>query len=282
MSQAAIVALLAMKGGVGKTTGTLCLASASRAKGLRTLVVDLDPQRNTTETIINPDYLAAVAAARTRKDLPDMLVDLLEMENPTREDVLRAIHSGSDVWSGVDVLPASLSLASFEQGSPVMVTKLREILALISDLYDVILLDCPPSFLMLTTMAAYAAQIILVIGEPARFGLSGLMDTWKLLARLVEAGLPDLLEAAVIVNLYDQRESDDRVRFKEIAAAFKSIMWADVLFRRVVVGLAIDAGVPLHDYQDQPRYKDKRREEVTTIVDGWLNSILVKTGKKAA
>jgi chromosome partitioning protein len=260
-----IIALLAMKGGVGKTTCALGLASAARARGKRVLFVDLDPQRNSTDSLVDAEFRKACLKARKRRDEPEALLDLLETDDPTREEVLEIIRSGVGKWKGVDVLPATRFLHTIERAGPDMVTKLREILALVADLYDVIVIDTRPAFGMLTTMAVYAANVALVVAEPKKYGLSGLVDTWDQLTRLKEAGLPDLRRAAVIGNQYDARQIEDRERMEQITKRFKPVMWEEILADRTVVSLANNADTPIHDYQDP------RVPESTKTLDAWLD-----------
>ena len=139
------VAVLSLKGGVGKTTVVLGLASAAMRRGVRTLVVDLDPQCNAT---------ACLEPEQTGKGISDVLAD-------PRPDVLRAAITGSAWGDEVDVLVGSEDAESHNGNHPERtLTRLTEALSELDDLiadgelpYQLVLLDCPPSLGRLTRSA---------------------------------------------------------------------------------------------------------------------------------
>ena len=143
----AVVALLNQKGGVGKTSVTLGLASAAASARRRVLVVDLDPQASATWVLgIDPDEVECSTA-----------------------DVLRDVPATSAIrpsaWGPhVDVIPATTALQELEVGTP---TRLREALVEVAARYDHILLDCPPSLGNLTRSGLIAARHALIVVEPA-------------------------------------------------------------------------------------------------------------------
>ncbi|MDT7797148.1 MAG: hypothetical protein QOI78_581, partial [Actinomycetota bacterium] len=159
------VAVLSLKGGVGKTTVALGVASAALRRGTRTLVVDLDPQGNAT-TSLDPPYTDAT------------LADVLE--DPTRETLTRAI--APSVWSeDVDVLVGaeelellndpdadSDRLANFSRALDELHREpLRE------TPYELVILDCPPSLGRLTKSALVAADSALIVTEPTMYAVAG-------------------------------------------------------------------------------------------------------------
>jgi len=175
-----IAALLNQKGGVGKTTVTLGLASAAAEAGDRVLVVDLDPQGSST-WVLGHDPSA---------------------DQPSTADVLGPGHAPLNIlmshWGlEVDLIPASPNLQDHEAGKP---KRLRRALRQVRDDYDAILIDCPPSLGNLTHSGLIAADMALIVVEPAALGLRGIGAVADVIDDVWNTHNDDLELGGVIVN----------------------------------------------------------------------------------
>ncbi|MEI7548796.1 MAG: AAA family ATPase, partial [Actinomycetota bacterium] len=149
-----IVAVLNQKGGVGKTTVTLGLASAAQAAGQRVLVVDLDPQGSSTWVLGTDPRAVEQSLAEVMGRVPASAAIV-----PT--------DWGDDVW----LLPSSPRLLGRDHGGNP--TRLRAALADVAEQFTAILIDCPPSLGALTTAGLTAADHALIVVEPSELSLRG-------------------------------------------------------------------------------------------------------------
>jgi chromosome partitioning protein len=231
----AIVAMVNQKGGVGKTSVTLGLASAAMADGRRVLVVDLDPQASSSW----------------------VLGDDPATKNPTVADVLtgggtgaaaRAVQPSS--WGdGVDLLPAGPELAGWQKGSGRDLTRLRKGLLGLEDGYDAVLIDCAPSLGSLTTVGLSAADLAVIVVEPSALGLRGITAVADAIDGVWERANPDLDLAGVIVNKVPAVSAEAERRLDELVTVVgRRAIWKPMIPQRVVANQAIAERRPIHSY----------------------------------
>jgi cellulose biosynthesis protein BcsQ len=255
------VALLSLKGGVGKTTVTLGLAGAAVTRGLRTLVVDLDPQANATLALDVPSDGATVAEV---------------FADPSAETVAAALRPSS--WTGelrtrpgaaLDVLVGHGDLLRHDVPEPSsgLLHVLAEALARLPEQYDVVLLDCPPSLGRLTRTALVAAQRALVVTEPSFFAVHGAHRAFRAVQeqRALNPGLQPL---GVIVNRYDARMVEHRFRYEELRELFGPLVLFPPLPDRTIVAQAQGMALPLH------RWRTSAAREATDAFDNYLARVL--------
>ncbi|MCU0297013.1 MAG: ParA family protein [Candidatus Nanopelagicales bacterium] len=231
---APVVAVLSLKGGVGKTTVTLGLASAARHESRRVLVVDLDPQGNATAGL----NLAESPAFTTS----DVLYD-------GRTGVgLEAITSTG--WGSlVDAIPAERALEhrAVPSGTD-PVRRLQRALHGAADRYDMILLDCPPSLGELTRNALFAATQAVVVTEPSYFAVQGAAAAVEAVEVAGREGNSALRVTAIVPNRARLRLSEHQYRLAELHAAFGDTV-TEPVSERTAIQQAQGAGVPIHDWK---------------------------------
>lgn len=235
------VAVLSLKGGVGKTTVVLGLASAAMRRGVRTLVIDLDPQCNATASL-EPD--------ETSKGISDVLAD------PHAETVRAAIAPSA--WGdGVDVLVGSED-AETHNGDNTDIARLNRLTTALAALdteidedelpYQLILLDCPPSLGSLTRSALIAADRALLITEPTIFAVSGVQRAFEAVQAERTENNPRLQPLGVVVNRVRPRSHEHQFRIEELREIFGPLVMPVALPDRLAVQQAQGAGMPIHQW----------------------------------
>lgn len=223
------------------TTVVLGLASAAMRRGVRTLVVDLDPQCNAT-ACLEPD--------KTTKGLSDVLAD-------PRPEVLRAAVARSSWGEEVDVLVGSEDAESLNgqhsDGDHLshLTDALSELDGLIAEgelPYQLVLLDCPPSLGRLTRSALVAADRALLVTEPTIFAVSGVQRAFEAVQAERQSNNPDLQPLGVIVNRVRPRSHEHQFRIDELRDIFGPLVLPVALPDRLAVQQAQGACMPIHQW----------------------------------
>lgn len=226
-----IVAIANQKGGVGKTSTTMGLASALTRIGAKTLVIDLDPQANSTR-VLQVDT----------EELPTM-ADLMLSDDAHVHVGMVTVETD---W-GVSLAPSSSTLARADWGAQKF-RKLRAALQQGLEGYDVVLIDCPPNLGHLVTNALAAATHVIGVTDPSIDGLSGLVQLTGTIGTVRRHMNPRLDPAGingVVVNKHD-RTVVARWRLAEIQEHFEDRLWA-VIPSRASYREALEQGLPLGD-----------------------------------
>jgi cellulose biosynthesis protein BcsQ len=234
------VAVLSLKGGVGKTTVALGIASAALRRGTRTLVADLDPQGNAT-TSLDPPFTDAT------------LADVLE--TPSREMLERAI--APSVWStDVDVLVGAEELEMLNE--PGAQNGLLENLSKALDElhrtplretpHELVIIDCPPSLGRLTKSALVAADSALIVTEPTMYAVAGAQRALDAIEKTRENLNPRLRPIGVLVNKLRVRSYEHQFRIAELRENFGSLVMPTAITDRLAVQQAQGACSPIHEW----------------------------------
>lgn len=219
------VAMANRKGGVGKTTVTLCLAAALAHKGQRVLVVDLDEGAT--------DVLGVDVDEQTPTSL-----EVLDGQVGIEEAILPTS------WTGVDLVPSDYGIQQFTDKR---LDVLRSRLASWHGDHDVVLIDCPPTLGPLTLNALGAADRVLIVTQVEFLALSGLdafLDSFELVRARHN---PQLRLAGVVVNMLG-RTREQRVRLRQLREAIETdAIWLPMIPERAVISETIGAGLTLYD-----------------------------------
>lgn len=234
------VAVLNQKGGVGKTTVVLGLASAAWAAGLKTLVVDLDAQANATWALGVEPSLANLGSG-----------DAMTSRRPgAASDMI--VPSG---WgSGVCLLPASSDLIDREVDTRSAATlgRLARALDGVTPDFDLVLIDCAPSLGLNTSSGLAAADGALLVVEPTVFGLRGIEPVLDLVEHIWSTENKRLDLAGVVLNRLPAISSDAHARVAELnkIVGTRSV-WKPAIPQRVLVNQAHGERAPLHAFGSQ-------------------------------
>lgn len=245
-----IIAVVNQKGGVGKTTSTVNLASALGLLDKRVLLVDLDPQGNATSGV-----------GQSKRKSGDSVYDLL-IGSASATDVV--LHTEC---KNLDLLPSGIQLAGAEIeliDMPRRENRLKAVLAALRADYDYILIDCPPALGLLTLNALCCADSLIVPIQCEYYALEGLaqlMDTVRRVRRTYNASL-DI--EGVLLTMYDGRLNLTQQIIAEVKKYFQRKVYATPIPRTVRLAEAPGFGQPIHYYDKNNRgavaYMDVAKE----------------------
>ncbi|GIX45806.1 MAG: chromosome partitioning protein ParA [Candidatus Tectimicrobiota bacterium] len=229
-----ILAIANQKGGVGKTTTAINLAACLGAAEQRTLLVDFDPQSNTTSGM-------GVAVARGAPSVYEVLLGAAAARTAIVPKVV----------DGVDVLPATRDLVGAELELvplPAREQRLRQALAPVVADYDFVLIDCPPSLGLLTLNALTAAHGVLVPLQCEYYALEGLGQLLRVVRLVQQRFNPGLAVAGILLTMYDGRTLLARRVAEEARRYFGATVFDTVIPRNVKLGEAPSHGKPIIHY----------------------------------
>ncbi len=228
-----IIAMINQKGGVAKTTSTVNLGAYLALAGKRTLILDLDPQGNTTSGL-----------GVNRYDLPRCIYDgLIDGEAP-ESLILPTAHDK------LDLLPATIQLAGAEIEMVGMLTREYLLKNLLKELkgYDYVLIDCPPSLGLLTINALTAAQEYIVPIQCEYYALEGLGQLLKTV-ELIRKGLnPELELLGALMTMYNPSANLSAQVVAEVRAFFREKVFDTVIPRSIRLAEAPSYGEPISTY----------------------------------
>ena len=248
-----IIAIANQKGGVGKTTTAVNLSAALAERGRKVLLVDMDPQGNSTSGL------------GIEKNLQRTVYDLLVNDATARECVSHGIYKALDVIpSTVDLAGAEIEMLDLEKHEFILKKKLRNL----AGSYDYVIIDCPPSLNLLPVNALTTAGSVLVPIQCefyAMEGLTQLMHTIRLVQKKLNPGLK--LEG-VLFTMYDSRTNLSRQVVESVRQYFDGKTYETLIPRNVRLAEAPSHGMSIFEYDPRSVGADAYRslaEEVETF-----------------
>ena len=238
---ARVFSIANQKGGVGKTTTAINLATSLALADQRVLLVDMDPQGNLTSGV---GLKGQAPAGRTIYEaLTDDTADPATFVMPTRIDGLALLPADRNLTGAeIDLVPL-----------PRREARLRETLEQLRPRYDYIFIDTPPSLGLLTLNALVAADAVLIPLTCEYFALEGLADLVATLRRVRVALNPRLDIAGVLMTMYDERTNLGQQVARDIREFFQDRVYTTVIPRNIRLGEAPSHGLPAVLYDVKSR-----------------------------
>jgi len=228
---ARIIAIANQKGGVGKTTTSVNLAASLAALERRTLLVDMDPQGNTTTGL-------GIDADSLEKTVYEVLIEKI----PARDTIV------DTEISFLRVIPSNIRLFGAQIELVSMIArerKLQRALESLENEYDYIFIDCPPSLGILTLNALTAAKSVLIPIQCEYYALEGVGQLLNSI-RLVQKNInPDLAIEGILLTMYDSRLNLSKQVLQEVRTYFDDRVYNTVISRNVKLSEAPSFGKPI-------------------------------------
>ena len=232
-----IIAVANQKGGVGKTTTTINLSACLAEQGQKVLVIDVDPQGNTTSGL-----------GIDKNNTKNTVYELMLGEASIDDCIYRSVMDDLDVIpSNVNLAGAEIDLIDIDDREYI----LKKIVNSLKEKYDFILLDCPPSLSMLTVNAMTAADTVLVPIQCEYYALEGLSQLIRTINLVKQKLNPELEIEGVVFTMYDARTNLSLQVVENVKANLKQTVYKTIIPRNIRLAEAPSHGLPINLYDSK-------------------------------
>ena len=252
MKMSRIIAVANQKGGVGKTTTTVNLAACLARLGKKVLLVDIDPQGNSTSGL-------GIDKRRCEKTVYDCLINEEKMENtaiPTEYENLDLCPSNLDL-SGAEI--ELISVMGREN-------RLKDSLSGVRDKYDYILIDTPPSLGLITINTLTAADSVLIPIQCEFYALEGVSQLVETIKRIKKALNPSLFIEGIVMTMYDARTNLAVEVVDEVKRFFPGKVYSTIIPRNIRLSEAPGFGKPIIYYDNSSKGAESYTELAEEVI----------------
>jgi chromosome partitioning protein len=250
MSTATVVAIANQKGGVGKSTTAINLGAGVAFQGDRVLIIDLDPQGNTSSGL-------GIDRSMIESSTYEVLVDGSAVTDVLEPTSVKGLH----------IVPATIELAGAEIELVSMFSRelrLKQALDAVRSEYDFILIDCPPSLGLLTINGLAAADEVLIPIQCEYYALEGVSQLTRNIELVTGSLNPQLVIEGVVLTMFDGRTTLAADVVEQVRSHFGETAYKTVIPRTVRLSEAPSYGEPIEAYDDMSRgaiaYRELSRE----------------------
>lgn len=234
-----LIAVANQKGGVGKTTTAVNIASSLANKGLSILLIDMDPQGNASTAL-------GIEHGEGAQSVYDVLEGRLSLHDA---------KSTSQYFASLDVVPASIDLsgaemelATLENRNNLLNTAIKQLLAESPDRYDYVIIDCAPSLGLLVLNALCAVREVLIPIQAEYYALEGLGQLLRTIGLVQRSFNPSLIVSTMLITMYDRRTLLSKEVFDEIQQHYSGIVLNTTIPRSVKISEAPSFGQSIISY----------------------------------
>lgn len=252
VGQTKVMAIINQKGGVGKSTTAINLSAALGELGKQVLLVDLDPQGNSSSGL-----------GIEKSQVHNCVYDVLLNDVPIEDVII------PDVSEGLDLVPATINLAGAEVelvSEMARENRLKDAVGSLRGKYDYVFIDCPPSLGLLTVNALVAADKLLIPIQCEFYALEGVTKLLDSMKRVKTRLNPTLDIFGVLLTMYDGRTTLSRQVAEEVRGYFGKTVFAALIPRTVKLSEAPSFGQPITQYDPSGKgaqsYMDLAKEVV--------------------
>lgn len=240
-----IIALVNQKGGVGKTTSSINLAACLGYLGKKALLIDLDPQGNSTTGL-------GIDKGDIKKSIYDLLVNEANLKEVIKKTKFRNLYI---IPATISLAGADLELAEKSRLDPEFSKnkQLKKGLEEVKDIFDYIIIDCPPSLGLLTTNALTAADSVIIPVQCEFFALEGIMQLLNSIMLAQKTLNPTLDIEGVLLTMLDNRTNLGLEVVQDIKSYFKERVYDTIIPRLVRLSEAPSHGKPIINYDPKSR-----------------------------
>ncbi len=248
------IAIANQKGGVGKTTTSINLSASLAAKGKKVLVIDTDPQGNTTSGF-----------GVEKNDLDNTVYELMLSECSIKECIL------NDVIDGVSIIPSNVNLAAAEIELIGVDRKeyiLKREVEWIKDSFDYIIIDCPPSLSMLTINAMTTADTVLVPIQCEYYALECFSQLINTINLVKESLNPDLDFEGFVFTMYDSRTNLSMQVVENVKSNLSQKVFQTLIPRNIRLAEAPSYGMPINAYDPKSAGAEAYMQLAEEVING--------------